>query len=242
MNDSTMENPNLSSPAPRRTTAIFSKRPEPGRVKTRLCPPLKPEQAAELGEAMLGDVVERLSACSRFRTVLCFAPEEAWAWFAESFPTIGDQRVQVGAGLGERMLHFFDNELIGTVGSSAVAVGSDAPLISTELIGQAHDRLQAGADLVLGPDAGGGYYLIGMNQPQPALFLEIEMSTSNMRQRTVELADRLALKVEQLPPLYDVDVERDLMQLRGDLAQLDASSESFPARTAACLKLLDLDD
>ena len=233
-----MTKPNLSAPAPRRTTAIFTKRPLPGQVKTRLCPPLEPEQAARLAEAMLFDVAERLVASPLFRTVLSFAPADAQAWFASAFPQIRDQRAQVGPGLAERMLHFLEIELIGTVGSSAVIVGSDAPLIRPDLIGQAHDLLQAGTDLVLGPDAGGGYYLIGMRQPQPALFQEIEMSTTTMRQQTLDLAKRLALSVQQLEPLYDVDLESDLLRLRQDLASMQPSNPAFPDRTAACLKAL----
>ncbi len=237
-----MGQPNPSSPLPRRTTAIFAKRPVAGRVKTRLCPPLEPAQAARLAEAMLLDLVERLAPSDSYRTVLAYSPPESADWFASTFPSVRDQRAQVGEGLAERMLHYFFVELAGTVGSTAVAVGSDAPLLDPAIVIEAHDRLQAGADLVLGPDAGGGYYLIGMKDAHRALFEEIEMSTGDMREKTLEVASKLKLKVELLKDLYDIDVARDLDRLRADLATMSADERTYPARSAACLDQLIRED
>ena len=233
-----MESPNFSSPRARRTTAIFTKRPAPGKVKTRLCPPLAPDQAAQLAEAMLRDLVERLLRIDGERTVLAYSPAEERAWFTANFPELRDQREQVGEGLGERMLHFFYLELAGTISSSVVVVGSDAPLLRPELIVEAHDRLQAGADLVLGPDEGGGYYLIGMTAAHRELFESVEMSTVDMCAKTVEVARAHGLVVELLEPLYDLDLGSDLDKLRADLATMNADSTSYPTRTAACLAQL----
>ena len=233
-----MESPNFSSPRATRTTAVFTKRPVAGQVKTRLCPPLAPEEASQLAEAMLRDLVERLSKSDQERAVLVYSPAEERAWFAANFPELRDQREQVGEGLGERMLHFFFVELAGTVSSSAVVIGSDAPLLRTELILDAHDRLQAGADLVLGPDEGGGYYLIGMKSAHRELFESVEMSTGDMCAQTVEVARELGLQVELLEPLYDLDLGSDLDKLRADLATMNTDSANYPARTAACLAQL----
>src|SRR5262245_16875559 len=90
-----------------RLTAIFSKRPVPGRVKTRLSPPLSPQEAARLAEAMLADTVERCArAAQDFRTALLFAPADEHAWFRARFPRIRDQRPQEGNGLAERLAGF----------------------------------------------------------------------------------------------------------------------------------------
>jgi len=233
-----MESPNFSSPRSTRTTAIFTKRPVPGQVKTRLCPPLAPEQAAELSEAMLRDLVERLANFEGERTVLVYSPAEERAWFASNFPELKDQREQVGEGLGERMFRFFFVELAGTVSSSAVVIGSDAPLLRPALIAEAHDRLQAGADLVLGPDEGGGYYLIGMKAAHRELFESIEMSTGDMCAKTLDVARELGLDAQLLEPLYDLDLPGDLNKLRAELGTMSADSTNYPARTAACVKQL----
>ena len=231
-----MEAPNLSSPLPRRTTAIFAKKPVPGMVKTRLCPPLKAAQAAELADAMLSDVVERLSGSRGFHTCLYYAPHGAREWFVETFAEILDRRPQIGVGLGERLAGYFSEELMGTVGSTAVAVGSDAPLLSVEAVCEAHDQLCHGADVVLGPDGGGGYYLIGMREPHTELLLEVEMSTEDNLERTIALAKDKGLRVDLLAPGYDVALERDLLRLRDDLSEMSVDDARFPARTAEVLR------
>ncbi len=233
-----MDGLNLSAPRPRRTTAIFAKKPVPGMVKTRLCPPLRAAGAARLAEAMLGDVVERFAPALAFHTALYYAPEGSRSWFSSSFPALGDLRPQVGSDLARRLEHFFREELLGTVDSTAVAIGSDAPLVTVDAIVRAHDRLGAGADVVLGPDSGGGYYLIGMREAHTELFRDVPMSTEVVLERTLENARRIGLSVAVLDPCYDVDVELDLERLRADLALLDPGDPRFPRRTAACLETL----
>ena len=219
-----------------RTTALFTKRPLPGAVKTRLCPSLAPEQAARLAGAMLEDVLARCLACPDFRTVLAFAPAEEAAWFAAAFPT-ADRRPQVGAGLGERMASFFEQELGGGARRTAVVIGSDAPLLPARRVVAAHRALERGADVVLGPDEGGGYYLVGLRRPRPELFTRIPMSTPDMGRATVALARELGLAVELLPPALDVDVEADLRRLAAELARPGAEPGLAP-RTAAVVREL----
>ena len=231
-----MDGPNLSSPLPRRTTAIFTKMPVAGMVKTRLCPPLRADEAAGLADAMLRDVVARISRIRDFHTTLYFAPDGARRWFEENFGEVFDQRPQVGEGLASRLAGYFREELIGTVGSTAVAIGSDAPLAPLGAIVEAHERLAAGADLVLGPDDGGGYYLIGMREPHTDVITEVTMSTSDMCARTTELARSRGLDVELVDPGYDVDVARDLERLRKDIAALDPGADDYPRSTAAYLE------
>ncbi len=232
-----MKGPNLSSPKPRRTTAVFAKMPVPGMVKTRLCPPLSGTQAAELATAMLQDVVGRLSPTDAFHTTLYFAPEASRDWFRRTFPELRDLRPQVGQDLARRLAHYFVEELLGTVGSTAVAVGSDAPLITIENVSRAHQLLREGADLVLGPDAGGGYCLVGMQEPVVEVF-DVQMSTHEMYEQTLEIAKKRGLRVETIEVGYDVDVESDLERLRADLAGLAPGDERYPHRTAACLAAL----
>jgi len=218
-----------------RLTAIFSKRPEPGRVKTRLCPPLDPEGAALLAEAMLRDAVERCAGCPSFRTTLAFAPAADATWFRRNLPELTDQVPQVGAHLGERLSHFFAAALERPENASVVAIGSDQPLVSTRRIAEAHERLEAGADLVLGPDPGGGYYLVGLCRAHAGLFLEVEMSSPGMFDETLCVARGAGLAASVLEEAYDVDVEADLVRLRSDLRRLAAGGDldpDYPRHTA----------
>ena len=223
------------SGTPARRTAILSKQPVPGEVKTRLCPPLAASEAAALAEAMLRDAVERCRAVAGWRTTLWFAPASAGAWFERAFPGL-ELRPQVGAGLGKRLAAAFAEGLAAA--DTMVAIGSDQPMVSTATIDSAHRALEEGADVVLGPDAGGGYVLVGLRATFPELFTEVEMSTPDMCAATVARAEQAGRRVALLPPGYDVDVEEDLARLRADLARADPTAPDYPRHTAACLRAL----
>ncbi|MEM7306199.1 MAG: TIGR04282 family arsenosugar biosynthesis glycosyltransferase [Planctomycetota bacterium] len=231
-----------TEPAGRRLTAIFAKRPEPGRVKTRLSPPLTPEEASTLADAMLEDSVRRGDAAGAgSRCRLLFAPEEAGPWFRKRFPGSPELAAQRGPGLAERLASFFEHALAEPDVGTAVAVGSDAPHVPAARLAAAHRTLEAGADVVLGLDAGGGYYLIGMRRAHPELFLDVPMSTGEMGRQTVALARSLGLRTELLEEDYDVDVEADLRRLARDLAGADPGAEDFPRATARVLATLSID-
>lgn len=196
--------------ATRRTT-IFTKRPAPGEVKTRLSPPLSAGDAAELALAMLDDTVASARASSEFVTRLAVAPAESLAWFRERYAGL-EVVAQVGPGLGPRLAAHFDAELALTA-TTSVVIGTDAPHLGTERIVRAHEALEDGTDLVLAPDEGGGYHLVGLGRAYPALFTEIPMSTGDMCARTVALAESHGLTVELLASGFDVDTPDDLQRL-----------------------------
>lgn len=232
-----------SSPRDARLTAIFTKRPVAGLVKTRLCPPLGPEEAAHLADGMLRDVIARCLACPAFRTALFHTPPADRAWFKAAFPELRDLRPQHGSGLAERLANAFD-EALGDLGTrTLVAIGSDQPLVGTGRVVEAHEALEDGADLVLGPDLGGGYYLVGLRESHPELFTEVAMSSAGMCAATVELAEARGLTVRMLEVGYDVDVKADLKRLRKDLgawrARGGTDEDEFPHHTEAALRELE---
>lgn len=218
-------------------TTIFTKLPQPGLAKTRLCPPLSPDEAARLAEAMLRDVVEELRGGAWSLTLSVapsgeVSPAERESWFRTRF---GDLEFveQRGADLGARLASHFEEVFASGACASAVVVGSDVPELRRELVDRAHAWLAAGADVVFGPDAGGGYYLVGMRRSVPALFTRVPMSTPEMLRRTLELARELGLAVRELPVVGDVDTEVDLERLR-------RHSTRLPAHTRDCLQGLEL--
>jgi hypothetical protein len=215
----------VEQPFASRLTALFTKRPSPGEVKTRLCPPLTPEQAARLAEAMLRDTVERCLA-GEFRTVLAFAPAAAAAWFRAHFPAVEDQRPQIGPGLGERLALFVAESFARREARSLVVVGSDQPLVPLARLHEAHRALEDGADCVLGPDRGGGYYLIGLAQSRPELFTAVRMSSAGMCAATEALARERGLTVERLDEELDVDTPADLERLCAELAAPRAARDA----------------
>jgi hypothetical protein len=88
-------------------------------------------------------------------------------------------------------------------------------------------------DVVLGPTEDGGYYLIGMRVPAPALFESMPWSTPAVLGRTLERAQRLGLRVACLPTWFDVDTGADLERLR---VELEAAPGVWPRHTRAFLE------
>lgn len=226
-----------------RRTAVFAKAPEPGRVKTRLCPPLSPQQAAELAAAMLADVLERHAARSEYVTELVLWPPEAVPGFRARHPELARVVPQRGQGLGERLANWFAERCDGA--ATALVVGSDCPLLGPATVTRAHELLEGldapAADVVFAPDGGGGYGLVGLRRAEPALFLDVPMSTPDMFARTLALARRRGLAVALLPPCEDVDAPTDLARLAARLASAaPADGADFPSRTRELLRTLPI--
>lgn len=194
--------------------SVFAKAPQPGRVKTRLVPVLSFEQAAAFYDAMLGDVlVASLDFAGRLELEpwLHFDPPEARPDLAARAPAGYRLAPQRGTGLAERMANAFADAR--AEGCPALLLrGSDSPGLDFEIVEEALLRLEAGADVVLTPDQGGGYALIGMKEPRFALF-EIPLSTTSVLDETLERARTIGLVAEQTRPTFDLDLPSDLSRL-----------------------------
>jgi rSAM/selenodomain-associated transferase 1 len=191
--------------------ALFAKAPVTGQVKTRLCPPLRHEEAAELYRAMLLDILEQHSGASP-ELELWYTPSDARGWFEANAPPVYRLRAQEGAGLGPRMAALFRAH--ASRGAPVVLRGTDSPTLPCEHVEAAFAALSR-ADLVLGPDLDGGYNLIGLRAACDGLF-ELPFSTATVLDETLSRARTLGLRVELVPEHYDVDVAEDLERLARD--------------------------
>jgi hypothetical protein len=200
-------------PTPR-ALLLIAKRPAPGQTKTRLTPPLSGEQAAALYECFLRDTLELARAVPGVVRLINYLPHDADDYFRRLAPDFG-LIPQIGEGLGERL----DNVLAHCLNDGfrqAVIMDSDSPTLPAAYLAQAFDELER-ADVVLGPCDDGGYYLIGLTRPQPRLLREVQMSTPNVLNDTLALADELKLRTALLPMWYDVDTAAELERLRLEL-------------------------
>jgi uncharacterized protein len=184
---------------------IFVKAPRPGQVKTRLAIDLGPEAACSaycrLAEALF------LNLAGLRGVELQFSPEDARAeiepWRRPSWRL----RPQARGNLGERLGAAFQNAF-GCGSRCVVIIGSDCPEITQTDINDAWAALRT-HDLVLGPALDGGYWLVGLRQPQPLLFEGIAWSTSSVCDETVRRARRAGLKLKLLRELSDIDTAVD---------------------------------
>ena len=199
-----------------RLLALFAKLPVSGRVKTRLCPPLSPHEAARLYEAMLLDILDQHRADTGADRVLWYTPAEARGWFERAAAGSYRLRVQQGASLAERMRRAF--WVHAEEGYRRIVLrGTDSPTLPLARVESAFETL-ARADGVLCPDLDGGYNLIGLRRPCDALF-ELEMSRSDVLARTQAQARELGLRLELLAGHHDVDRAADLERLREGLCE-----------------------
>ena len=217
---------------PRSVLALFARTPEPGQVKTRLSPPLTPEQASEFYAAMLLDILDQQPARRDRELALWYTPASGADWFRRHAPARYALRAQQGPDLGRRMAHTFQAH--AAEGFERIVLrGTDSPTLPLGRVDQAFSTL-AEAELVLVPDRDGGYSLIGLRgQARFAGLADLETGHAGVLGETLRRARAAGLRAAQLEPHHDVDTARDFELLRREL--LGASPVRAP-RTRSWLR------
>ncbi len=175
---------------------VIAKAPVPGLVKTRLCPPCTPLEAAGLAEAALADTLARVLETPVDRRVVVLDGQPG-DWLPAGFEVLA----QRGDGLDERLAAAFAD-----VGGPALIVGMDTPQLTSAVLS---DGLAALADpdidAVLGAALDGGYWCIGLREPCARALVGVPMSLPETCQRQRERLEQLGLRVRDLTPLRDFD-------------------------------------
>jgi rSAM/selenodomain-associated transferase 1 len=224
---------------------IFAKAPIPGQVKTRLCPPLTPDEAATLHGSFVLDILERTkTAVAKLKLpldrYLACTPSATHVFFKIMEERQGVKLIdQVGADLGARMNQAF-HTLFAQGYRQVVLIGTDVPTLPLSHFTQALLALE-NHDLVLGPALDGGYYLIGLKRMAPELFADMSWSTDQVLGLTQEKAATIGLKASLIQPWRDVDTLADLEALIKDCtaeAKKPKNDRVFSSRTAGVLQAL----
>lgn len=192
--------------------AILARAPVPGRAKTRLIPLLGAHGAAAFAENATRIAVA-LAAESRLGPVtLWVTPEITHPLFRElaSVHKITVRR-QPDGDLGLRMLAACE-----AADGPVLVIGTDCPAMGLQHLREAAQALHGGNDAVAIPAEDGGYVLIGMRRPQPALFENVAWGTETVMAATRRHATGAGLRLHELPPLWDIDRPEDFERLRGD--------------------------
>lgn len=183
---------------------LFARNPVLGRVKSRLAATVGPEKALDAYRHLLGLALEAALGCPAVLYLfLSDFVEEDSAWV----PPDVLQRIQQGTSLGQRMSNAL-TEVLAQGHEKAVLVGCDLPDLTADILGEAFERLDD-HDLVFGPARDGGYYLVGLKEPCPALFDGIDWSTPRVFSQTLEKTKAMGLSAHRLPTLSDIDDESD---------------------------------
>jgi rSAM/selenodomain-associated transferase 1 len=200
--------------------AVMMKAPCAGSVKTRLVPPLRPDEAAALNTCFLRDVtavVESTCTAGLAEGFVAYTPLGREAWFDGLLPLRFRLLPQRGANLGERLFHAVEDFLAFGYQATCL-INSDSPTLPAALLLEAVNALQQPGDrVVLGPADDGGYYLIAMKRAHPRLFEDIAWSTEKVLAITLDRAREIALETRLLPSWYDVDDATSLCRLLQEL-------------------------
>src|SRR5713101_7690681 len=214
--------------------AAMTKVPGMTVVKSRLHASLGAERATELYRCFLLDRLDALATLRDITGAVAFMPPEAGALMQALAPPTLRLARQRGADLGERLSNIL-TDLLDLGHIAALAVDSDSPTLPMAYVAEAATVLSgAKCDVVLGPCEDGGYYLVGLRCPQPALFEGIPWSTDAVFAMTLDKAHAQGLSVHVLPHWFDVDTESDLQRLH---AEMTAGTHS-PQRTYAFVRQL----
>ena len=208
----------------------MTKVPRAGHVKTRLVPPLTPEEAAELNTCFLRDTAAAIKdACgSGGLGVAVYTPVGFESAYNNILPDSFQLLPQRGDGFGER-LALAASDLFRYGFASVCLIDSDSPTVPTAAYAQAVDLLSQPDDrVVLGPSDDGGYYLIGLKKNHRSLFEEIDWSTDRVFEQTKSRAKESGLEVALLPSGYDVDDRASLHRLCQELLDDQVATDLAP--------------
>ncbi len=181
---------------------MVAKEPVPGRVKTRLCPPCTPEEAAALAEAALADTLAACCGAGADRVVVALDGRPG--------PWVPPGVAVVDQGLGA-----FDQRLArawGHVVGPALQIGMDTPQVTPARLDEALEALVVpGTDAVLGPAQDGGWWALGMAAPDPSLLLGVPTSRVDTGRLQLQRLLSAGRRTRLLAVLQDVDTWTDAL-------------------------------
>jgi len=210
----------------------MTKAPLVGAVKTRLVPPLTPEEAANLHVCFLRDMsasIAEVVVRNFAEGLVVYTPVGAEPAFDGILPPGFKLLRQRGESLGDRLCNATE-DLLGQGYSSLCLANSDSPTLPGSLFDLAIESLSRDGDrVVLGAAVDGGYYLIGLKNVHSRLFDRIAWSTGEVLAHTIERAAEIGLEVELLPLWYDVDDGATLNRLCEELFLSRRRDGNYPA-------------
>lgn len=187
---------------------IFAKNPVLGKVKTRLARETGNEKAFEIYKLLLENAYRQTKETDCVKYL--FLSDHLDKNIFESDFT---QYIQSGKDLGERMLNAFKN-IFEKDFEKAIIIGTDCPELDSEIIHEAFNKLNE-YEIVIGPAKDGGYYLIGLKEPDKFLFENIKWSTGEVLNETIKKIKSAGKNFFLLKELNDIDESKDLVFFRG---------------------------
>lgn len=198
---------------------IVCKTPAAGQSKTRLSPPLRPEECEAISVCFIRDVAAKVQALAKGGDVAACAvytpagSEAALrALLPDGFPLLAQGEGDLGVRMAKAVA-----DLLAAGHAGVILIGSDSPTMPVAILRAAIDAVRGGDNVVLSPALDGGYTLIGLSQPHPRLFADIPWSTGEVHRLTQLRAREIGLPVVNVPGWYDVDDAASLAMLDNEM-------------------------
>ena len=190
---------------------VIAKEPVPGQVKTRLCPPCTPEEAATIAEAALHDTLATVAKTPASRRVIALDGRPG-PWLPDGF----DVLAQRSGGLANRLFGAFE-DCFHVSSEPVILIGMDTPQVSVDHLLRAAMTLDTGSDAVMGLAPDGGYWLVGLRRLHPDAFAGVPMSTDDTGEAQLARLQQCGYRVAVTDELRDVDDAMDAVLVASEL-------------------------
>lgn len=220
----------------RQALAVTAKAPRPGFVKTRLYGALSVDDATDLYRCFLKDTLALVESIPGIEVLISYTPEGSEGFFEGVISSGARLLAQRGDGLGDRLIHAFE-DLFGEGFDSVALMNADSPTLPPSYVAQAFEELRRPGDrVVVGPAEDGGYYLIGIKRLHRRLFERITWSSERVLAETIERAIEIKLEVTLLPQWYDVDSVAGFERLKRDMIEAQRRTLSHTPASSPCAR------
>lgn len=197
---------------------IFCKTPAAGFSKTRLSPPLHPEDCSAISACFIGDLASTINSLGGDVTPYAiYTPVGTESALRNLLPASFHLLPQCDGAFGVRLC-CAATQLLDAGHRGAILVNADSPTLPALILRAAVDALWREDAIVLSPSFDGGYTLIGLSQPHPEVFTGIPWSTAHVHRLTMQRAAEIQVPVINVPGWYDVDDQQTLHLLERELA------------------------
>ena len=200
--------------------AVICKTPIAGKSKTRLSPPLRPEECAAISSCFIRDLSSTIQSLADDGDVTGYAvytPLGSEAALRRLLPDRFALTLQGEGDLGARLLKA-TADLLDAGHAGVILVNSDSPTLPKAILRAAVDAVRCGDNVTLSPAYDGGYTLVGLSRPHSHLFTDIPWSTNEVYRLTLERARDIGLPVMNVPGWYDVDDAASFRMLEDELS------------------------
>jgi hypothetical protein len=214
--------------------AIICKTPRPGHSKTRLLPPLRPEECAGISACFIQDLSATIASVAgndRAAGYAIYTPAGTESELRALLPDRFGLVLQGDADLGARLDKAI-SDLIAAGHDGAIIINSDSPTLPHAILEGAVEAVMRGDNAVLSPALDGGYTLIGLSKPHPHLFADIPWSIERVYELTLQRAREIDLPVIALDGWYDVDDGASYVMLERELNGIRPSFAKGPLQDA----------